>query len=628
MGSVLPDAGAEAGQDSAAVEELKRQYEEELEANRRALQEMTTSWQDKLNAERQKGVAVAGRDDKENLTVPYLSNLNEDPFLSGKLIFPLQEGQSTFGKPGGSEKTTFNIGGLGVVEMHATLEVKKLARSRADSDDVEYEVVLTAQGKTSVNGETLHDGGSRHLVHKDRIVFGHSNMYVFVDPADMDKSLPTWEDGMKDLTKDVLVESTSQQSPEAARAEKKYQEKWERLQADVQLFESEKKELLRKLKEKEAVVLASEEDQIVAQNKLKQIAAEKRAVQQELNRKEEELKTRRLLFEKEKADEAKRQDAERAAHVFLEEVMAKTHLLVAEANGYAQELGVGVYFSMKLSTQSDNAATLRSTICGTSLQHTEIVIQVQRVDSDIVQIWNLDLFEKKIFEMRELYAQRGAGANREFSLKDGLSDPFAVDMESYQVIGEAFIYLDVIRCLFSVDKEVFPVIDSNGKICGKLTISIAVSLANGNMRKNTEEANPHLESGMGLDDFHSVEDIHGQELNLVVTVLYRWLDGETAVSMTSLERICRNPVYNNCRSFDLLVDDELIEKLNGALIFEVRGKIVEKKPKTKSKNERSDKQRSTAQLKKELEESERTLEQVGHALDQRGIRIEDLIGRI
>ncbi|KAL8275154.1 hypothetical protein Esti_000904 [Eimeria stiedai] len=519
MGSVLPHAGAGGRPDCAAVEELKRQYEEELEANRRALQEMTTSWQDKLNAERQKGAADAGHDDKEKLTVPFLSNLNEDPFLSGKLIFPLHEGQSTFGKPGGPEQTTFNIGGLGVADMHATVHVRKLTRSGEDADGLEYEVTLTAQGKTSVNGEILQDGSSRSLVHKDRIVFGHSNMYVFVDPQDMDKLLPTWEDGMKDLTKDALVESTPQQSPEAARTERKYKEKWERLQADAQLFESEKKELLRKLKDKEAVVLASEEDQIVAQNKLKQIAAEKRAVQQELDRKEEELKTRRLLFEKEKAEEAKRQDAERAAHVFLDEVMGKTLLLVAEANGYAQELGVGVYFSMKLSTQSDGARALRSTICGTSLQHTEIVIQVQRVDSDIVQIWNLDLFEKKIFEMRELYAQRAASPNKDFFLKDGVSDPFALDMESYQqVIGEAFIYLDVVRCLFSVDKEEFPLIDANGKICGKLTISIAVSLATGKTEEKTEEASQYLEPGMDLDALQSVEDVKGRELNLTVVV--------------------------------------------------------------------------------------------------------------
>ncbi|KAL8448860.1 hypothetical protein Emag_003813 [Eimeria magna] len=518
MGSFLPDAEAGTGPDPGAVEELKKQYEEELEANRKALQEMTTSWQDKLNAERQKGAANAGHADKEHLTVPFLSNLNEDPFLSGKLIFPLHEGQSTFGKPGGREKTTFNIGGLGVADMHATLQVKKMTRNGEDLDDLQYEVILFAQGKTSVNGKVLQEGGSCNLIHKDRIVFGHSNMYVFVDPTDMDKSLPTWEDGMKDLTKDALAESGRQQSPEVARAERKYQEKWERLQADMLLFESEKKELLRKLKDKEAVVLASEDDQIVAQAKLRQIAAERRAVQQELVRKEEELKTRRLLYEKEKAEEAKRQDAERAAHIFLEEVMGKTHLLVAEANGYAQELGVGVYFSMKLSTQSDGAHTLRSTICGTSLQHTEIVIQVQRVDSDVVQIWNLDLFEKKVFEMRELYAQRGVSPKKDFSLKDGISDPFALDMESYQVIGEAFIYLDVVRCLFPVDGEVFPVIDANGKICGKLTISIAIGLDIGKVNEDAEVGNQHLESGASLDAFQSVEDVKGQKLNLTVVV--------------------------------------------------------------------------------------------------------------
>lgn len=419
--------------DPGAVEELRRQYEEELEANRRALQEITTSWQDKLEAERKKGAAVDGSGGKEVPTVPYLSNLNEDPFLTGKIVFAMKEGQSTIGKPSGEADPNFRIGGLGVTPLHASVKVSKVHEDGDDTEDPVYEVVLTAYGKTSVNGDLLKDGESRRLAHKDRIIFGHNNMYVFVDPADMDKVLPSWEEGMKEVTKAALGECTLQQTSEAALAERKYQEKWERLQADVQLFESEKRELMRKLKDKEALVLASEEDHAAAQKKLKLIAAEKRAIQQELDRKEDELKARRLLMEKEKNEEAKRQDAERAAHVFLQEVMGRTALLVDEANGYAQELGVGVYFLLRLNTRSRGIGALRSTLCGTSLQQTEIVIRVQRVDSDIVQLWSLDLFEKKVFEMRELYTQWAAGSKKESYLKEGVGDPFALDADSYQV---------------------------------------------------------------------------------------------------------------------------------------------------------------------------------------------------
>lgn len=432
MGGGLPDSLPSSAPDHQMVEEIRRQYEEELEANRKALQDMTTSWKDKLEAARKREASVEVRGSGQ-LTVPHLSNLNEDPFLSGKIVFALNEGQVTIGKPGGEVEPTFRIGGLGVASQHAIIDVKRIQQSGKDTGDETYEVKLTAYGKTSVNGVVLGETESKLLTHKDRIIFGHNNMYVFVDPTDMDQELPTWEEGMMEATKDVVDEFSSQQAPDARPARTADKEKWERLQADLQLFESEKRELMRKLKDKEALVLASEEDQAAAEKKLKLIEAEKRAVQQELNRKEDELKARRMLLEREREEETKRQDAERAAHIFLQEVMSRTALLVDEANGYAQELGVGVYFSLKLSTRSRGAGGVRSTLIGTSLQQTEIVIRVQRADSDAVQIWRLDLFEKKIFEMRELYTQWAAGPKTESYLKGGAPDPFALDMESYQV---------------------------------------------------------------------------------------------------------------------------------------------------------------------------------------------------
>lgn len=50
-------------------------------------------------------------------------------------------------------------------------------------------------------------------------------------------------------------------------------------------------------------------------------------------------------------------------------------------------------------------------------------------------------------------------------------------MPAVQVIGESYVYLDTIRCLLPVSVEVFPVIDANGKVCGKLTISITIEVS-------------------------------------------------------------------------------------------------------------------------------------------------------
>ncbi|CDI87401.1 hypothetical protein EPH_0005460 [Eimeria praecox] len=625
MGGALPDTAPGAGADPQMMEELRRQYEEELEANRRALQEMTMSWQDKLEAAKNRRPTSVEVRDTEQLTIPYLSNLNEDPLLSGKIVFALNEGKSTIGKPGGDAEPNFRIGGLGVSPLHAVVDVRQVHKEGDAEGATVYEVVLTAHGKTSINGLTLGENESKPLEHKDRVIFGHNNMYVFVDPTDMDKALPSWEEGMREVTKDVIDDCSTQQTPQAKLAELKYQEKWEKLQADVQHFESEKKELLRRLKDKEALVIASEEDQAEAEKKLKLVAAEKRAVLQELERKEDELKARRLLLEREKAEEAKRQDAERAAHVFLQEVMGKTALLVEEANGYAQELGVGVYFSLKLNTKLRSAGGLRSTLIGTSLQQTEIVIRVQRVDSDVVQLWNLDLFEKKVFEMRELYTQWAAGSRTESYLKEGVADPFALDMDSYQVIGESYLYLDTIRCLLPINAEVFPIIDPNGKACGKLTISIAIEVASKFEDTNSQDC---IEQEVNLDALQSVVDIKGREMILTITV-------HSAKDLP--EKLCKHPqasegpltrVTSTQKSFTIVVDDSTSETLSGALVFEVSGKMVEKKPKAKLRKGHTTKTANNALLMKELEESTQVLQLLEQALNSEGRSIQDLVSAL
>lgn len=621
--------------DPAAVEELRRQYEEELEANRRALQEMTVSWQDKLEAERKKRVDAANSAPGKKLpTVPYFSNLNEDPFLSGKIVFAVNEGENTIGKPEGDSEPTFRIGGLGVVSLHAVVKVTKGEEEEDEPDAVVYEVTLVVYGRTTVNGELLKEGDSRQLQHKDRIIFGHNNMYVFVDPADMDKELPTWEEGMKEVTQDVINECNTQQTLEEALAERKYEEKLERLKADVQLFEAEKRELMRKLKDKEALVLASEEDQAVAQQKLKLIGAEKQAVQQELNRKQNELTERRNLLEKEKRDAAKRQDAERAANIFLKEVVGRTALLVDEANSYAQELGIGVYFSLKLSTRSDSASSRKA-------QQTEIAIRVQRVDSNVTQLWDLDLFEKKVFEMREIYSQWTQGPKTGPYIQKGAPDPFALDANSYQVIGESYVYLDTIRCLLPVTEEVFPIFDGNGKTCGKLTISMQIEVLQPSAGSNSQSG----PQAVDIDALQSAEDVRDHEMKITVIVhsasglpeplckqpqvVYRWLDGETDVSAVSADQISSNPQFASSRTFTLLVDDSTIELLSGVLVFEVRGKMTGEKRKATLKKDHaanSAKEANVCSLGKELEDSSKLLRQVELLLNNQGRSIQDLIG--
>ena len=109
-------------------------------------------------------------------STPYLVNLNPDPSLSESLLYYLREGVTTVGFVGGggngtsAETPDIILNGLRIADEHASF------------DNLNGTVVLTPseEGPTYVNGEYIKS--ARTLVHGNRIVFGKSFVFRFVDP--------------------------------------------------------------------------------------------------------------------------------------------------------------------------------------------------------------------------------------------------------------------------------------------------------------------------------------------------------------------------------------------------------------------------------------------------------------
>lgn len=393
------------------------------------------SWQQKVEEEKKRAAADGKLKEQLELTLPTLQNVNEDPFLTGKIVCVLKEGISSFGRPEGEEPPTFRIGGLGVVAAHASVNCIKVQNDEEDPDDVSYNVVITVKGKTMINGEEIAEGGKRQLQHKDRILFGHNNLYVYVDPFDIDKVMPSWEDAMKEVKRSQMSSyGDTQKREEENEREEKYQKMLKEVENEQNQLEQERNELLRKLEKKEKELLASGESKEVIEQKLRVLQEEKQAVERELQKKRTELEEKELRIKKEKAEDDSRKEEERAAKAELEAIMTRTSLLVDEANMIAQELGVGTFFSPKLIARGDAIrGGKRGTLAGTVMQRSEIMIRVDSMDLDITQLWPLDLFERKVFEMREIYANWFPEAGQSLTLPDDVANPFAPDPESYQV---------------------------------------------------------------------------------------------------------------------------------------------------------------------------------------------------
>ena len=109
-------------------------------------------------------------------TVPHLTNLNEDPQLTGKLYYGLVDCPVYVGRKTGDPKPTIVLGGVGVQRNHAVFE----------KDEVTGDIMLRPQcDKASecifVNGKKVD--GSQKLEHNDRIIFGTTTVFIFKFPA-------------------------------------------------------------------------------------------------------------------------------------------------------------------------------------------------------------------------------------------------------------------------------------------------------------------------------------------------------------------------------------------------------------------------------------------------------------
>ncbi|KAK2159394.1 hypothetical protein LSH36_154g12000 [Paralvinella palmiformis] len=156
------------GQDSNSEE-----VEDLLEENRRQMADINLTWEQRMEearAEWEKSLQENSQDSRLR-QVPYLQNINEDPYLSGVVKLPLEDGVTTLGKPNGSNDHTnyIDIRGLRIQINHAKFENKG-------------NKVLIEPGSRSaeirVNGKRI----TRHtkLHHLDRIKLGSNNLYLYV----------------------------------------------------------------------------------------------------------------------------------------------------------------------------------------------------------------------------------------------------------------------------------------------------------------------------------------------------------------------------------------------------------------------------------------------------------------
>jgi kinesin family protein 1 len=175
-----------------AEEEAARkfaEYEEELAESKKLLAELNKSWEEKerdaQSIQQQRHLAMVEMGlalSEEDMQLPQLININQDPTRSGAIIYALKQGDTTVGRPDAPTPQTIKLVGLNMSKHHAVITNAHGSLS----------ITSVAGGRTWVNGELLTDleerqaaagGGDQgvQLSHNDRLRFGNNHLFRVFD---------------------------------------------------------------------------------------------------------------------------------------------------------------------------------------------------------------------------------------------------------------------------------------------------------------------------------------------------------------------------------------------------------------------------------------------------------------
>ena len=188
---------------SVALNEAKAKWEEEMKAameeNERQLKLMKQSYEERLQQELKQKTKkdVKHKEDRDRLEIekrdnPYLSNLNFDEQLSGKIVFIVKKGNNTVGK---SEDCTIQLMGPSIQEHHAVISRTDTGKVILDRCSDDCRVLL--------NGDPVTH--KVNLSHNDRLLFGTTQLFVFIHPDQQLKSKMTYADVTFELAQEEIA---------------------------------------------------------------------------------------------------------------------------------------------------------------------------------------------------------------------------------------------------------------------------------------------------------------------------------------------------------------------------------------------------------------------------------------
>lgn len=449
------------------IEKLKKLYEEQLEINRLARQDIEN--EEARRKEGGTGAVKASTESEVWKTKFHLSNLNEDPLLSGKIRHIFHEGTNTIGKSDPNSMPDIVIGGVGVSRSHCQIDFDgKTAQLVPNSNP--------ATAKVFVNGKLVEEPVA--LAHNDRILFGVHNYFVFNDPSQPEDGEIDWEYANNEVVKDQVKAMTSEQDEILQQKVRELEEKYE---ADKKRAEEEAKtqvqEKLKAIEEKRAMLGKQYEERLQqlidkggSEEEIAQLREEMERVKSEQNESIREFEegiqktaSRALKKQQEMKEQA---EFRLKAQKELEESLAQAIPKINEVNEMCLQLGKLDYLYMPTIITEVHGNKMKPKIC--------VKIFPDHLHQDIFNQVDLNEFIEKYYMIQERFQNYQYDVEHNESItfeetKEEDENVFGVGIRhDWQFIGQAHIYTDLIANLLDVKEDFTPLIDNKGNIKGNL----------------------------------------------------------------------------------------------------------------------------------------------------------------
>lgn len=441
------------------LERRIKEYEEAMKSKQSLIADMEKSFELRLKESKEK----SQHQEKNDYSVPHIINLNEDPFLSGKIYHNLDHLKVLYvGRRNSEPPPHIVLQSIGIQPNHARIEKKGDAFFLVPASPAASEFLF-------LNGNNVTE--TTELKNYDRIVFGIGSLFIFHDPRHPDPPRGKlsvneidWENCQREITNQHQIFTVAADPAE----EKRKQERMNEIESECERLIKANEEQKRKLEEEynkkiqqivnEMSMLPNEREEMM-QNEVKNFEILREEFDKSFIHKLEVEKSKKEEITKEFMKTFQEKDTKK-----LEQKMTKIFPNIVETNLIASELHRNIVFSIHISYFYIDMENLNHY---EKQKKYRIKIKVENNELGYSYFWDLRKFTSRYFMIKDLaekYSETG-----KLDELDQEHDPFW-DPPEYQKVGEGFLKLMSLAYLTDNPNELILVGD-NGK-SGLLNVDV------------------------------------------------------------------------------------------------------------------------------------------------------------